>query len=432
MQEPEAQAAEIGADCACLLPLPLCARIGKHYHLPMGSMIESWNLPPGTVADSRYEVLRLIKAGGMGAVYAVADRVLKDRVYALKQMIDPSASLGERQAAIDRFLSEIQVMQTLNHPSIPRVYSSFVHENSFCFVMDLVEGDDLAQVLKNSGTPGLDPHSVVGWSLQVLDALEYLHGRQTPVTHRDIKPSNLLLRNRDGRIVLIDFGIARVTNPAEGFWIGTPGYAPAEQQQGNPEPRSDLYALGATMHELLSGRKPVDFDFPTFEDLGVSVPRPLAQLVFRALGTWPEERFPDARTMSRRLRELPGFDISLPAVDREHDFETAVLDLKQRILDPILQNLMHYYSNECHTPYLPRNLDFLEFTLAAPTPFVLQVVKDPAREALHFYEKQGLLEPIPIGDVRPLDAASAAAVPKIVQRFVEDYEGFKGASWQIM
>ncbi len=422
-----------GSPAESHLPLSqVCAKIGQYYHLPMGPMIESWSLSPGTVVDSRYEVLRLVKAGGMGAVYAVADRVLKDRTYALKQMIDPSTGAGDRQAAIDRFLSEIQVMQALNHPNIPRVYSSFVHESSFCFVMDFVEGHDLAHVLRHEGSPGLPAESVVGWALQVLDALEYLHGLHPTVTHRDIKPSNLLLRNRDGRIVLIDFGIARVSNPADGFWIGTPGYAPAEQQQGNPEPRSDLYALGATMHELLTGRKPVDFDFPTFDDLGVQVPRPLAQLVFRALGIWPDDRFPDARAMARRLRELPGFDVCLPAVGREHDFETAVMDLKQRILDPILQKLMKLYSNECHTPYLPRNLDYLEFTLAAPTPFVLQVIKDPASETLHFYEKQGLLEPMSIGDVRPLDDGSAAAVPRIVQRYVADYEGFKNASWQLL
>lgn len=395
-------------------------------------MIETWKLNPGTVVDGRFEVLRLIKAGGMGAVYEVSDRVLKDRVYALKQMIDPSTGPSDRQAAIDRFLSEIQVMQALNHPNIPRVYSSFVHESSFCFVMEFVEGDDLAHVLKHSGSPGLDAESVVGWALQVLDALEYLHGRQPVVTHRDIKPSNLLLRARDGRIVLIDFGIARVSNPAEGFWIGTPGYAPAEQHQGSPEPRSDLYALGATMHELLTGRKPVDFDFPTFEELGVQVARPLAQLVYRALGTWPEDRFPDAQTMARRLRELPGFQVSLPAVGREHDFETAVLDLKQKVLDPLLRDLIQRYSNECHTPYLPRNLDFLQFTLAAPTPFVLQVIKDPSTESVHFFEKQGLLDPISIGDVQPLDPGAAASVPRIVQRFVEDYEGFKNASWQLL
>lgn len=398
----------------------------------MGPMIESWKLNPGTVVDGRYQVVRLIKAGGMGAVYEVADRSLKDRVYALKQMIDPSTGPTDRQVAIDRFLSEIQTMQALNHPNMPRVYSSFVHENSFFFVMEFVEGSDLAHLLKEQGNPGLAPESVVGWALQVLDALEYLHGRQPPITHRDIKPSNLLLRARDGRVVLIDFGIARVTNPAEGFWIGTPGYAPPEQHQGMPEPRSDQYALAATMHELLTGRKPVDFDFPTFDELGLPVPRPLAQLIFKALAWKADERYVDARMMARKLRELPGFQVSLPAVGRDHDFETAVLELKQKVLDPLLQELIHRYSNECHTPYLPRNLDFLQFTLAAPTPFVLQVVKDPGSESVHFYEKQGLLDPIQIGEVRPLDAEAEKAVPRIVQRFVEDYEGFKNANWQLL
>lgn len=395
-------------------------------------MIESWRLASGTLLDGRYQVRRLIKAGGMGAVYEVADRTLPDRTYALKQMIDPSTGPLDRQAAIDRFLSEIQVMQHLTHPNIPRVYSSFVHENSFFFVMEFVEGQDLAQVLKAQGGGGLPQEMVVGWGLQVLDALVYLHDRQPSVTHRDIKPSNLLLRARDGRIMLIDFGIARVSNPAEGYWIGTPGYAPPEQHQGAPEPRSDLYALGATMHELLSGRKPADFHFPVFDEVGVTVDRAVAALVFKALGPWPEDRFLDARAMAERLRDLPGLQVTLPAVGREHDFETAAQDLKVGVLDPLLLELIARYANECHTPYLPRNLDFLQFTLACPTPFELQVVKDSAREVVHFYEKQGLLDPLPIGEVRPLDSGAASSVPRIVERFVEDYEHFKNANWQLL
>lgn len=391
-------------------------------------MNKDLELSTGTVLDGRFEVVRLIKAGGMGAVYEVADRFLNNRRCALKQMLDMSSRASERQVAIDRFLSEVQVMQGFNHPCIPHIYSSFVCDSSFFFAMEFVEGNDLAHVLKHQGAPGLPADSVVGWTLQVLDALKYLHHLNPAVTHRDIKPSNIILREKENRVVLIDFGIARVSNPAEGFWIGTPGYAPAEQQQGNAEPRSDLYALGATMHELLTGRKPRDWDFPSFADLGVEVNSGLSDVVFNALGIWPEDRYPCAEDMIEDLRSLPGLYYSLPDTGRELDFENAVNEVKQKLF-PLLNELITRYSNECHTPFLPANIDFLEFTLAAPTPFGLRVIRDAENQSVRFFEKQGLLEPTLIGEVRPLEPGAVERVPGLVKTFVDDYEDFKNASW---
>ena len=190
-------------------------------------MRNSFTLEPGTLLDGRFYVVQPIKAGGMGAVYIVQDKMVNDRLCALKQMLDVSATTSERQLSIDRFLSEVQVMQGLNHPGIPKIYSSFVFEQSFFFAMEYIKGQDLATILGEQGNPGLPVNSVVGWALQTLEALKYLHSRKPPITHRDIKPSNLLLREKDQRLMLLDFGISRVTNPAEGYWIGTPGYAPA-------------------------------------------------------------------------------------------------------------------------------------------------------------------------------------------------------------
>ena len=130
------------------------------------------------------------------------------------------------------------------------------YDGSFYFVMEFIEGTDLSTKLKNEGNPGFPYQQVVEWAIQVASALEYTHNLEPPVAHRDIKPSNLILRHKDGRILIIDFGIARVLSVVDGFWIGTQGYAPPEQQMGKPDPRSDLYALGATIHELISGVKP--------------------------------------------------------------------------------------------------------------------------------------------------------------------------------
>lgn len=386
-------------------------------------------LSPGTrLFDGRFEVKRLVKAGGMGAVYEVTDRNLDNRTYALKEMTNPTNDPGERQAARDRFISEVQVMMALRHPHIPRVTASFMHDNSFYFVMELIEGIDLSQVLKEQGSPGLSPHDVVSWGLQVLDALNYLHGQTPPIVHRDIKPSNLLRNDKDGRILIIDFGIARVTNPGEGLWIGTPGYAPAEQQGGRPEPRSDLYALGASMHELLTGRKPEDFEFPSFAELGVTLDPQLDAIIAHSLAIWPEDRIGSAQEMSDRLRALEGFSISLPAVSRDHSFESAVADYKTGTLDPILSEVIRRYKNECHTPYLPKNLDYLQFTLACPLPFELLITKDNDRGRVRFAEKQHLMDARLLGEVDPADETDVLRTKAIVEQFLDNYESFKNSS----
>ncbi len=393
-------------------------------------MRNSFTLEPGTLLDGRFYVVQPIKAGGMGAVYIVQDKMVNDRLCALKQMLDVSATTSERQLSIDRFLSEVQVMQGLNHPGIPKIYSSFVFEQSFFFAMEYIKGQDLATILGEQGNPGLPVNSVVGWALQTLEALKYLHSRKPPITHRDIKPSNLLLREKDQRLMLLDFGISRVTNPAEGYWIGTPGYAPAEQQQGQPEPRSDLYALGATMHELLTGRKPRDWDFPPFEEFGVQVPHSLAEVIATSLAIWPDERYASAEEMSQALKSLPDVSYSLPQADSSDRFEEAVPHLQDRLY-PQLQNLITRYSNECHTPYLPKNLDFFEFTLASPTPFTLRIVKNLEKLSVDFYEKQGILGASLLDSVNPLNPGWEPKVDAVVKRFVADYEDSKNGGWGI-
>ncbi len=384
-------------------------------------------LAAGTLLDNgRFRVVRMIKAGGMGAVYEVADRLLNDRTFALKEMTDLTSDPAERVAARDRFISEIQVMQTLRHPNIPRITAQFIHENSFFFVMEFIEGVDLGQVLKKEGAPGLDAQRVVTWSLQVLDALIYTHAQDPPITHRDIKPSNVLLSTRDERVWLIDFGISRVAGMGDGFWIGTPGYAPAEQQQNQPGPSSDLYALGASMHEMLTGRKPTDnFEWPTFEQLGVKVDPQLARIIYDSLGTWPEERIATAQDMRDRLANLSNIQVFLPTGPTGHDFEAAAHKLKVEVLDPLLQDLIARYRNECHTPHIPKNLEFLQFTLACPTAYELQVVKDSDGGTILFMEKQGILSPQRLGTVNPLSEQASGEVRTLIAQFVENYESFK-------
>lgn len=387
-------------------------------------------IPPGEVLDGRFEVRRLVKSGGMGAVYEVSDRLLAGKRFAVKQ-IRPSADPKEFQQAKSHFIGEIGVMQSLQHQNIPKIISSFFLDSSFFFVMEYVDGIDLSAYRKRQGAAGIPVNTVVGWAIQVLDALAYVHERTNPIVHRDIKPSNILLDEEANRIVLIDFGIAQATDPADG-WIGTPGYAGAEQQQGQPEPISDLYALAATMHELLSGVRPRSFDFLSLADLKVKAPEGLQDILDHALEPWPEDRIQSAREMKEMLLALPGLSIEGPSENREHTFDVAADTLNREAIVPALKELIERFGNECQTPYIPATLSFNRFVLGSMTSFELVITKDDQREAVRFEEKQGLLTPVLLGEIFPLQNGSAEPVKAIIDRFAADYESFKNSSWQIL
>ncbi|MDQ7824821.1 MAG: serine/threonine-protein kinase [Candidatus Eremiobacteraeota bacterium] len=394
-------------------------------------MLEDKWLSPGEVLDSRYKIVKLIKSGGMGAVYQAEDAKMGNRICAVKQMLDSFTDSGERSSAIDRFLSEIQVLGHLRHPNIPQVTDHFLERNSFYFVMEYIEGKDLSTILHAEGTPGLPEDRVLRIAIEVCEALKYIHGLDTPFAHRDIKPSNLLQRTRDSRILLIDFGIARVTNPQEGYWIGTPGYAPPEQQAGKPELRSDIYALGAAMHELLSGKRPDDFVFAAFADFGVTVSERLEELITHALMWNPEERLQSALQFQQSLIEILGYNPVDHEENGEFAFVTAVQKFKSEVLDSLLYDIITRYGNECHTRFLPKHLDYLVITLACPTCFELIIKKNDLERTLEFYEKQGILDPQLLGSLDPKRGEEGKA-RALVERFVSDYEEFKNANWQIM
>ncbi len=390
-------------------------------------------LPSGYKLDGRYRIVKLIKAGGMGAVYKAEDTFMDNRIVAIKEMLDSFATPEERRAGIDRFLSEISVLESFRHKNIPRVTDHFFHDRGkdrfYYFVMEYIDGIDLSTYLKQYGNPGLPEKQVINWAIQVLEALEYLHGLDPPVAHRDIKPSNLLYRYSDRRILLIDFGIARVTNPGEGFWIGTPGYAPPEQQMGKPEPRSDFYALAATMHELLTGRRPEDFNFPSFEELGVKVSKELTEFISISLSFNPEDRAVSATEMKRYLLDVLGEEPDVGPLPAEFIFDEHVQRFQQEVLAPILNNLIQKYGNEAHTRFVPKKLDYFVFTLSCPTNFELIIKPSYKDNLIYFFEKQGILEKKELGHLNPTNPSEYDKVHQIISQFTADYEKFKSANW---
>ncbi|WP_333691925.1 serine/threonine protein kinase [Chloroflexus sp.] len=238
--------------------------------------------------DRRYVITRIIKRGGQGAVYEGIDQ--HGRVYAIKEMLDRFVDPKERAEAVERFNAEAELLQQLRHPRIPRVYSHFTDEGRHYLTMDFIRGEDLEQILEREGR--IDEQRVLRWADEICDVLGYLHGKG--LVYRDMKPSNVMVEP-SGDVKLIDFGIAKLFKPTErGTQIGTPGYAPPEQYQGLATPQSDIYALAATLHHLLTGRDPtreMPFSFPPARSLEPSISERVSAALEKALQKVAKDRF---------------------------------------------------------------------------------------------------------------------------------------------
>ncbi len=282
-----------------------------------GSRGNPRRLSVGTVlSNDRYRIERLIASGGMGAVYLATDTRF-NRPCAVKEMLDEFQNESERAQAVEWFSREATMLLDLNHPCIPRVRDFFVELGRHYLVMDFIDGHTLAEMLELegnvvgvNGVRGVSEAAARSWARQVCSVLQYLHTQSPPIIFRDLKPSNIMVTKR-GEIKLIDFGIARTfQSQRQATIIMTLGYAPPEQLHAMPEPRSDIYALGATIHRLLTrhdavNNKPNIFSFPPVRSLRPDVSVPFEQILVKALVPNVEQRWPSAEEMERALNALP-------------------------------------------------------------------------------------------------------------------------------
>ncbi|HEY6119202.1 MAG TPA: protein kinase [Pyrinomonadaceae bacterium] len=270
-------------------------------------------LDSGVLLNGRYEIVRRIGGGGMGAVYLAKDRNLGDAPRAVKEMVEAHLDPAQHEKAIGDFKRESLLLTSLEHPSIPTIYDYFYDEPAgrFYLVMKYISGGDLASRLRSAATGRLDERTVTDWGMQVADVLEYLHSRPKSIIYRDLKPANLMIDGNSGRVMLIDFGIARwVKQEEKGVTaVGTMGYAPPELFGGRVEPRSDIYSLGATMFHLLTGSDPQDnplliFDFsknPRPRQITPSISTEMEMILMRSVEYKPEDRFRTAEEMRDAL-----------------------------------------------------------------------------------------------------------------------------------
>lgn len=208
----------------------------------------------GSVINGKYEILKEIGRGGMSVVYLAMDKNL-NKQWAIKEIRKKGSGKND-EIVVNSLLAEANLMKRLDHPSLPRIVDIIDNGITIYVVMDYIEGESLDKILEEYG---VQPESlVIDWAKQICDALSYLHSQKPVIIYRDMKPANVMLKP-EGNIKIIDFGIAREYKEqklADTTVLGTKGYAPPEQYSGQTDPRSDIYALGMTMHHLLTGVDP--------------------------------------------------------------------------------------------------------------------------------------------------------------------------------
>jgi serine/threonine protein kinase len=241
-------------------------------------------LARGTMLQGRYRIVKRLGSGGMGAVYEAVDRRLNITV-AVKETFSADQRLRRQ------FGREARMLAKLNHPALPRVTDYFTESNRAFLVMQFIPGPDLAEIVTRKRGP-FPRREVLAWADQVLGALVYLHAPERQIVHRDIKPHNLKVTS-SGQIALLDFGLAKSDttesslNSRRSVFGFTRRYSPPEQIQDlGTTPRSDIYALGATLYHLFTGVKPPDA-ITRATELADGKPDPLrpAHLVYSEVGT---------------------------------------------------------------------------------------------------------------------------------------------------
>jgi outer membrane protein assembly factor BamB/tRNA A-37 threonylcarbamoyl transferase component Bud32 len=265
-------------------------------------------LQAGVTLAQRYLIQEVIGVGGMGSVYRARDLHFPNvvKLVAVKEMINMAPDPLVRQTIVQNFEREANLLATLNHPSIPRIYDYFSQDDRSYLVLEFIHGKDLEAIISELDGFLLE-EQVMTWGIQLCDVLDYLHSHKPdPIVFRDMKPSNVMINN-NGDVILVDFGIAkRFQSGVKGTMIGTEGYSPPEQYRGEATHLADLYALGATLHHALTRRDPrleppFSFNERPIRKINAAVSQELEAVINTALQYNPEERFASASDMKEAL-----------------------------------------------------------------------------------------------------------------------------------
>lgn len=263
-------------------------------------------LQAGEVLQSRYEIIKMIGKGGMSTVYQARDLVTR-KLLAIKDVA--RAGKEQNQVVEQSLVAEGRMLMQLTNPHLPKIYDIIENRDSFMLVMDFIQGESLDKVIIRTGAQSVD--SVLDWGMQICDVFHYLHNQPTPIIYRDMKPANVMLQP-NGQVMMIDFGTARtqkvgVQMQADTICIGTAGFAAPEQFGGigQSTARTDIFCLGATLYNLVTGHSPCDRPtgiLPLEHWNPALANTPIAEIIYKCTRNDPNERYQTAWELREDLR----------------------------------------------------------------------------------------------------------------------------------
>ena len=249
------------------------------------------NIQPGAIVADKYQIIRQIGKGGMSRVFLAVDLHL-NKQWAIKE-IRKTANTKNNEIIESSLVAEANLMKNLDYPALPRIVDIIDDGQTLCVVMDYVEGESLDKILKQYGRQSEE--DVINWGIQLCGTLDYLHSHN--IIYRDMKPANIMV-NSEGNVKVIDFGIAREYKEdglSDTVIMGTPGYAPPEQYDRNrqTDARSDIYALGMTLHHLVTGIDPRsnDYHYQPARKIVPTLSEGIEAIINKCVQSNPEDRY---------------------------------------------------------------------------------------------------------------------------------------------
>lgn len=278
--------------------------------------------------NGKYEILKEIGHGGMSTVYLAMDKNL-NKQWAVKE-IRKNGNDANDLSVVNSLQAEADLMKKLDHPALPRIVDIINDAETICIIMDYIEGETLEKIISEYGAQ--PEETVIGWAMQLCDALQYLHSQKPPIIYRDMKPANVML-NPEGNLKVIDFGIAREYKEkslADTTTLGTRGYCPPEQYGKQTDARSDIYALGMTMHHLLTGQDPrlPGYEYASIRQYRSELSSSLERIVDKCVAIDPENRYQSCSELMYALQ------------NREHDEEQYIKKQKRKLRSFIAASAM--------------------------------------------------------------------------------------------
>jgi eukaryotic-like serine/threonine-protein kinase len=246
------------------------------------------HLKPDQLLEGRYRIVRQVGTGGFGAVYKAEDIQNSNRPVAVKEIGLSGLTSQQAIEAADAYNREVMILSDLKHPNIPRIYAHFTDPEHWYLVIDFIEGETLEEYRVKAPGACLPLEQVLDIGIQLCIVLDYLHNHQPPIIFRDVKPANIMLTPA-GKLYLIDFDVARYFKPGKArdtIAFGSPGFAAPEQYgKAQTTSRSDIYSLGVTLYQLLTGNDPslTLFRFVSLHVLDQAIPAELDALIMQML-----------------------------------------------------------------------------------------------------------------------------------------------------